>query len=328
MGQLPSEQAKYDILVKKESTTDKAYGCRPEERSVEQLLDYGVVNINKVKGPSSHQVAEFVQKILHIKKAGHSGTLDPAVTGVLMIALEKSTRILQILLPAGKEYVCLMHLHDDFPPQKIEKILKQMVGTIRQMPPIKSAVKRQWREREIYYLDILEIDGREVLFRVGCQAGTYIRKLCHDIGKKLGTNAHMAELIRTKVGLFKDEDMITLQDLTDAYAFWKEGNEKFIKHCIKPTEVALRHVKKVWVMDSAVDSLCHGASLKVPGIVKLTDQVEKDDLIAVFTLKDELVCLCKAEMSSEEMMEEERGLAAKAFKVFMEPDTYPKYKKS
>ncbi len=328
MGKLPFEQIKQKVLSKKRSRTDKAYGCKPDERPVEQLLNTGVINLNKPKGPTSHQVSDYVQKTLHIKKAGHSGTLDPAVTGVLSIALGSSTRILQTLLPVGKEYVCIMHLHKDFPQQQIKKVLKGFVGKIKQLPPIKSAVKRQLREREIYYLDILEIIGRDVLFRVGCEAGTYIRKLCHDIGKKIGTSAHMSELVRTKVGLFTDENMITLQDLADAYAFWKEeGNEKFIRHCIKPVEFAIKHVPHIWVMDSAVDALCHGASLKVPGIVKLHDQIQKDDVVAVLTLKGELICLCKAVMTSEQIMEEDRGVAADAFKVFMAPDTYPKYKK-
>ena len=325
---LPFEQLKRKIITKKKSATDKAYGCNPEERPVENLIEYGVINLNKPKGPTSHQVADFVQRILHIKKAGHSGTLDPAVTGVLPIALGKSTRILQTLLTTGKEYVCILHLHKDFPQQQIKKVMKQFVGKIKQLPPIKSAVKRRIRERQIYYIDILEIEKRDVLFRVGCEAGTYIRKLCHDIGEKIGSNAHMSKLVRTQVGPFTDKEMITLQDLADAYAFWKENNnEKFIRHCIKPVEFAIKHVPHIWVMDNAVDTLCHGASLKVPGIVKLHDQIQTRDIVAVLTLKGELICLCKAAMNSEQMLKEDRGLAAEAFKVFMELDTYPKYTK-
>src|SRR3989344_6104625 len=176
MENLPFEKIEREILVKKESVAN--YGKFPEERSAEELIQYGVVNINKPAGPTSHQVSEYVQRILKIKTAGHSGTLDPNVTGCLPVALERATRITQFLLTAGKEYICLMHLHADITPSRIHQTTKDFTGKIRQLHPLKSAIKRQWREREIYYFEILEIKEREVLFRIGCQAGTYIRKIC------------------------------------------------------------------------------------------------------------------------------------------------------
>ena len=215
-----------EIVVRTEAKTNPARGKNPEERTIHELLDYGMLVLNKPQGPTSHQVTDFVKNILDIKKAGHSGTLDPNVTGVLVIALGKATRVVDVLLKAGKEYVCVLYLHDDVPEETIKKTFKEFLGKIEQLPPKKSAVKRQWRTREIYYLDILEIDGRRVLFRVGCQAGTYIRKLCTDVSAKMGTKGHMQELVRTKVGLFTDEQWVSLHDLKDAYALWKEGDEK------------------------------------------------------------------------------------------------------
>lgn len=321
---LPFENVKREVLVKKESQSDIKYGKRPEERSVEELINYGVVNINKPEGPTSHQVSDYVQKILGIEKAGHSGTLDPRVTGVLPIALGDATRIVQTLLKAGKEYVCLMHLHDEIVQSKIYKTAKEFTGKIKQVPPIRSAVKRQEREREVYYFDILEIDGREVLFRIGCEAGTYIRKIAHDFGKSLKSGAHMAQLVRTKAGCFGDKDWVTLHDLKDAYEFWKEGSEKEIRGVIKPMERAVNHLPKIWVFDSAVSSLCHGANLGVPGVSKLESEIKEGDLVAVFTLKDELICLGNARLNSEKILEEEKGLAVNTTKVFMERDVYPK----
>ena len=183
---LPFEKIKRKILVKKETETDEKLGCKPEERPTEEMINYGVVNIDKCQGPTSHQVSDFVQKILHINKSGHSGTLDPKVTGVLPVALSRATRIVQVLLTAGKEYVGIMHLHKDVSERKLKSTIKKFfLGEIEQMPPIKSAVKRQLRTREIYYFDILEKDKQDALFVVGCQAGTYIRKLIHDLGLKL-----------------------------------------------------------------------------------------------------------------------------------------------
>src|SRR3989344_3125683 len=217
---LPFERIQREILVKKEE--QGIFGKYPEERTIEELIHYGIININKSAGPTSHQVAEYVKRILKIKVSGHSGTLDPNVSGCLPVALDKATRITQFLLTAGKEYICLMHIHKDIPPSKIHKTAKEFVGKIKQLPPIKSAIKRQLREREIYYITILETQGRDVLFKIGCQAGFYIRKFCFDFGIKLGTKAHMAQLIRTKAGPFTDKDWYSLQDLKDAYEFYKQ----------------------------------------------------------------------------------------------------------
>ncbi|MBW3002202.1 RNA-guided pseudouridylation complex pseudouridine synthase subunit Cbf5 [Candidatus Woesearchaeota archaeon] len=326
-NQLPFETIKREILTKKESETDSSYGCKPEERPVDVLINYGVVNINKPKGPTSHQVAEYVQKILCINKAGHSGTLDPAVTGVLPMALGRATRIVQTLLPAGKEYVGIMHLHKPVDKNKIKKVLDEFVGSIKQLPPIKSAVKRQVRERKIYYIEVLEIEEQDVLFRIGCQAGTYIRKFCHDVGKKLKVGGHMAQLMRTKAGPFTEKDMVTLQELSDSYWLWKKKKDEGIKKYIKPVEEAIPQVPKVWILDNAADTVCHGSDLKTPGISKLNTGIKKGDTVAIMSLKDELIALGIADIASDEMIEKERGIAVKTHKVFMETGTYPKFNK-
>ncbi|MBW2971662.1 RNA-guided pseudouridylation complex pseudouridine synthase subunit Cbf5 [Candidatus Woesearchaeota archaeon] len=325
---LPFEKAERKTLVKKEAETSEKYGCAPEKRSVEQLLNLGIINIDKPKGPTSHQVSAYVQKILGAKKGGHSGTLDPKVTGVLPIAVGKGTRVVQTLLVAGKEYVCLMHLHKEVPEADVRKVMKEFTGKITQLPPIKSAVKRQLRERKVYYIDILDIEGQDVLYVIGCQAGTYIRKICHDMGKALGVGAHMAELRRTKAGPFNEKTLVTMHDLTDAYWYYKnEGNERYIRHVIQPVENAVAHLPKIWVMDTTVDTLCHGADLAVPGIAKLDEGIEIDQPVAILTLKGELICLGNARMHSKDMMHKNKGVAVKTRKVFMDPGTYPKMPK-
>jgi len=220
-----------------------------------------------------------------------------------------------------------MHLHEEIPQSKIQKTANEFIGKIRQTPPRRSAVKREERSREIYYLNIYEIDNKDVLFKVGCEAGTYIRTLCHVWGKKLGVGAHMSQLVRTKAGPFTDKDWVSLHDLKDAYEVFKEGDETPIRKVILPVENAVSHLPKIWVFDTTVDSLCHGASLSLPGISKIHSNISENDLVAVFTLKEELVCLGNALMDSGDMIKNERGLAVKTSKVFMEPNTYPKYVK-
>jgi H/ACA ribonucleoprotein complex subunit 4 len=326
---LPFEKIERSVIVKADSPTSGEYGCSPEDRNVKELINYGIINLNKPSGPTSHQVSDYVKKILNLDKAGHSGTLDPKVTGVLPIALGRGTRIVQTLLTAGKEYVCLMYLHDPVPESKIHKSVDKFVGKIKQLPPRRSAIKRQNRFRDVYYLNILEIDGQYILFKIGCQAGTYIRKLVHDWGINLGVGAHMIQLVRTKAGPFRDDSWITFHDLKDAYEIWKEnGDEKHLRDVILTLEHAVSHLPKIWVFDTTVDSLCHGASLSVPGISKVNSGIDVKNVVAVMTLKDELVCLGETLMSTEGIITNDRGLAVRTTKVFMEPNIYPKYVKS
>jgi len=308
------------IFIKKEATGE--FGQEPQERSAKERIEYGVVNIDKPKGPSSHQTSDYVQKILGINKAGHSGTLDPQVTGVQPIALGRATRITQFLLTAQKEYVGIMHLHASVEESLLRDTINQFVGKIQQLPPIKSAVKRQLRTREIYEFEILEIKKNDVLFRVKCQAGTYIRKLCHDLGQALKVGAHMAELRRTQAGPFGEGDsLVTLDDLRDALHYYKEeGSPKYLLHCIQPIENAVKHLPKCWIFDTTIESLSHGRDLAIPGISKL-ENFRKGETIAILTLKGELVAVGEALMSAVEVNMQEKGLAIKVKKVFIEPSS-------
>lgn len=326
MGELPFEKIERETLVRVEAKTDDRFGEYPNKRSIKELLDYSIVNIDKPSGPTSHQVSSFVQKILKIKKSGHSGTLDPKVTGCLAVAIGRGTRIVQSLLTAGKEYICIMHLHSEVDEKTIrEEIEKNFVGKIKQLPPVKSAVKRQWRYRKIYYLEIIQIKDKDVLFKVGCQAGTYIRKLVHDIGDHLGTGAHMAELKRTKAGPFNEKTLCTLQDLADAYHYYEtEKDETKLRKLLQNIESGVDHLPKVWILDTTVNNICNGASLKVPGIAKVESDIQLDEPVAIMTLKNELVAVGISKMISKDMVSKEKGQAVVSSQVFMQPGVYPK----
>jgi len=324
MGKLPFEKER-KLITRRKAETDERFGKRPEERSVEEHIKYGIINLDKPRGPTSHEVVAWVKKILNVKKAGHGGTLDPKVSGVLPIAIEESTKIVQTILPAAKEYVCVMHLHGDVEKRDIKRVFKEFEGEIIQRPPIKSAVKRRLRTRRIYYLELIEFKEKDVLFRVGCDAGTYVRKLCHDIGEVLGCGAHMKELRRTKSGSFTEETLVTLHDVVDAYKFWKDyGKEEYIKKVVRPVEEALIYTPKVVIRDSAVDAICHGADLAIPGIVKVDSEIEIGDLVGIFTLKGELVAIGEALMDTKTILMEDYGIAVKTTRVLMKPSTYPR----
>ena len=325
MNQLPWEKINRRIIIKKEETTSKEYGCKPEDRTIKDLLNNGVICMNKQQGPTSHNFVDMVKKVINTSKIGHGGTLDPNVFGVLPIALGDATRITQALLPAGKEYVCLMHIHKDFNENQLKEIIKNMIGKIKQLPPVRSAVKRQIREKEIYYMEVIEIKGRDVLFKIGCQGGTYVRTICTSIGRQLKTGAHMQELVRTKAGPFSDKEMYNLHDLADAFELYNEGNDKELKRIIKPIEYSIQHLSKIWISDNTVDSICHGADLSIPGIVKLETEIEKGNLIAILSLKEELIGIGEAHKNSEEIESKDKGLAVKLKKVFYQRKVYPKF---
>jgi H/ACA ribonucleoprotein complex subunit 4 len=320
---LPSDK-KYKRIVKIQVKTNPNYGKSPNERSINELINSGVINLDKPSGPTSHQVDSWIKEIFNIEKVGHGGTLDPNATGVLPIGIGDATKALQALLSAGKEYIGIMKLHKDVDKKKIIDVCNSFIGEITQIPPLRSAVKRVKRKRHIYYLDIIQINNRDVLFRVGCEAGTYIRTLCVDISKKLKINAHLSELRRTRVGNISEENSYILQDLKDAYIFWKEEDyKKEIRDIIQPLERLLDHLPKIVIRDSAVDALCHGANLAVPGVVEIDSDIKKGDMVAILTMKNEGVALADSMMSTEEVIQKDKGVCASLVRVLMNKGTYP-----
>ncbi len=327
----PPWETKREVRVKAEGTTDPKHGHKPHERPPAEYIRYGVINLDKPAGPTSHEVAAWTKKILHLQRIGHGGTLDPKVTGVLPITLEDSTKIVQALLHSGKEYVCVMKLHGDTEETRVKKILEEFQNQIYQRPPLRSSVKRQLRTRRIYYIDFFEVNGRNVLFKVGCEGGTYIRKLCYDIGEILGVGAHMQELRRTRAGPFVEtsNSRVRLHDVAYWFGEWKEQKDpKFLHKIIQPMETALALTPKITVRDSAVDALCHGANLTAPGVLSAETGIQKDSMIAVLTLKGEAVALAQALISTDEIMDLKRGTVATLQRVVMPRGTYPKVWKS
>jgi len=326
---LPSDK-KRERLIKDKAKTNPDYGKSPDKRSIEELLHNGIVNIDKPRGPTSHQIDAWIRDFLEVEKVGHGGTLDPNAVGVLPIAIGSAAKSLQFLLSAGKEYVGVMKLHKDVDKKQIIEVCKGFIGQITQLPPLRSAVRRVRRKRWIYYLDVIQIKKRDVLFRVGCESGTYVRTICFDIGKKLKCGAHLSELRRTRVGHLKDEDAVILQDLKDAYIFWKkDGDEKHIRKIVFPVEHLFDHLPRIVIRDSAVDALCHGASLAVPGVVEVDSDIKKGNIALVLTLKDEGVAIVKTTMSTEDIMKKDAGVCGELQRVLMKKDTYPSiWKKS
>ena len=317
------------MIVIDEEPSDPSFGCPPGSRSAAQLLEYGLVPLDKPRGPTSHEVVAWVRRLLGVERAGHSGTLDPPVSGLLPVGLGQATRALSLLLLFPKEYVGVMRVHSSVPRRQFESVMGAFVGEIFQRPPQRSSVSRQTRTRSIYELEVVESVGNLTLFRCLCQSGTYIRKLVYDIGEVLGVGATMVELRRTKVGpIAESSGFTTLHQLNDAMFRLKEGDEAPAKKAILPIESALGDLHRIVVRDSAVDAICHGARLGIPGVLSVSDSMSKDDTVAILSPKLELVAIGKALMTAHEVGTLKRGLAASTERVVMKQGTYPKLWKS
>jgi len=314
-----------NLITIDQDVTSGDYGTYYDKRTVKQLLEYGLIILDKPPGPTSHEVVAWVKRILKIPKAGHSGTLDPQVSGVLPLGLGEATKALGVLLLGPKEYHAITRLHSLPTKEKLEGVLNQFKGEIYQKPPQRSSVLRRTRTRTIYELEMLEQKERLVLLRVLCEAGTYIRKLCYDIGEILGQGATMIELRRTRVHQFNDKNLVTMHDLADAFALWEEDkDDSKLLRLLRPIEHALSEIKSVVIRDSAVDALCHGAQLAIPGILAISPNLKKGDLVAIYTQKGEAVALAEALLSESEIQDATKGYAFQTRRIIMAPNTYPK----
>ncbi|MCD6215457.1 MAG: RNA-guided pseudouridylation complex pseudouridine synthase subunit Cbf5 [Candidatus Aenigmarchaeota archaeon] len=300
----------------------KLSGFYPGARPVEELIKCGFLILDKPSGPTSSTCVHWVKKILGIKKAGHSGTLDPRTTGVLPILLGRATRLMPVLKNLDKEYVAVMHLHKNISQTELERVIKKFVGKIEQIPPVRSAVKRKKRERTIYSIKIIDRAEKNVVIKVNCEAGTYIRKLIHQIGEKID-GAHMIELRRTRVGTFTENKSHSFQELKDSFEFWKQNIEKnSIRSIILPPEIAVEHVPKIIVKDSAVFSLVHGSPLYARGILKLEDSVKKGGITAILSGNGELIGIGVAKLSVKDMIKA-KSLCVKMDRILMKPTDIP-----
>lgn len=310
--------------TREEAQTSDKFGTIPEKRPLDKLLDKGFVIVDKPFGPTSNQVSYWIKEELNLKKAGHFGTLDPNATGVLPVGLNRGTRINPALSETDKEYIFEVKMNEERPEEKIRNVLNQFKGVNKQTPPEKSAVKKEERERKVYEIELIEKEGRKALGRVKCESGFYVRVLVDQISQELDVDAEMTELRRTSQGHLTEENTNTLQEIVDAYHFYKkEGDEEGLREVLNPIENALGDIKKIAVKDSAVHAIANGSDLGTPGISKMQGGIKEGDQVAIITLKGELIALAKAKMSSQDMWDE-RGTAASPENVYMDPEIYPK----
>jgi H/ACA ribonucleoprotein complex subunit 4 len=318
----------FNNLVKlDDDVTNEKYGYYPTSRPIRSLLDYGLILLDKPPGPTSHEVVAWVKRIIGISRAGHSGTLDPGATGLLPIGLGEGTKVLPILLFGPKEYYALARLHGHINDDQLDAVVSQFIGDIYQRPPQRSSVKRATRIRTVYEIERLERYERLVLLRILSQSGTYVRKIIYDIGEILGSGATLVELRRTRVSNLseKNDSLVRMHDLADAVELYKhEEDDTKLRKLIKPIEYCMGGTEAVVVRDSAIDALCHGAQLAIPGILSVSKALKVGSFVGIYSMKGEIVGFGEVAMTREEIESNVKGIAVNIKRIIMKSGSYPK----
>eukprot|EP00800_Vazella_pourtalesii_P021674 TRINITY_DN8168_c0_g1_i1.p1 TRINITY_DN8168_c0_g1~~TRINITY_DN8168_c0_g1_i1.p1 ORF type:complete len:499 (-),score=127.87 TRINITY_DN8168_c0_g1_i1:280-1776(-) len=328
-GEWPLLLKNFDKLnIKSTSFNPIPNGCSPLKRTIGDYLAAGFINLDKPANPSSHEVVAWIKRILRVQKTGHAGTLDPKVTGCLIVCIDRATRLVKAQQSAGKEYVGVVRLHESLSEEKLKSVIEFLQGALFQRPPLISAVKRQLRVRTVYDSKLLEFDQETQIgvFWTKCEAGTYIRTLCVHMGYLLGVGAHMQELRRVRSGVQSENDnMVTMHDVLDAQ--WMLDNlrdETYMRRVVKPLEALLTRHKRVVIKDTAVNAICYGAKVMIPGVLRYEDGIEVEEEIVVMTTKGEAVALAIAHMTTAVICTAEQGIVARIKRVIMARDVYPR----
>ena len=288
---------------------------------IAELLRCSFVIIDKPRGPSSHEVAAWVRKLTGANKSGHSGTLDPNVSGVLPVGIGKATKLLPFLTTRDKKYVCLMRTKRKLAPQEFLKMFKRFEGEITQTPPRESAVAKRPRTRKVYYINAIHLQPNNALFEVHCEAGTYIRVLVQDFGRICG-GAEMLELRRIAVGAIPEEKAMNLQDLSDAIWAARQGEESALGRSLIPPQEALS-LRKVVMRNTAVEAVCAGAPLYAPGLSSFDDGISPGEAVSLLSEDGRFVGVGRASLHSDEMGAHSTGVICTPETIVMERGTYP-----
>jgi predicted rRNA pseudouridine synthase len=290
----------------------------------ERIRSGAFLLIDKPRGPSSHQVTAWVRQLLGVGTAGHAGTLDPNVSGLLWVGVGPALKLLPLVLEFPKRYLGVIEFHGPVEPAALAGMLREFTGPLYQTPPVRSAVKRQRRVRTIYRLDRLDSDGARHLVDVVCDSGTYIRTLAVDLGDALGAGAHLAELRRTGTGPFDEPSSVGLPTLSDAVARDAGGDPRPLLALLHPMEEVWREFPSVVAKDAAASAVAHGADLAPGGISGIGRPFEEGARVVIVNRRNELLAWGTALRPSTEVRSHAPGWAIDCERVFVTPAQYPK----
>ncbi len=306
--------------------TNNSFGCNPEERPLEELLECGIILVDKPPGPSSHQLAAWARSMLGINRIGHGGTLDPFATGLLTLLCGRSTKITAELLRKPKSYVAVIRFKTPVPEDELKSLVNAMKGEIFNVPPKESAVKVQVRTREVSESRLVQTEegDRVHLLSISCEAGTYIRTMVKDLGLLSGNKCELLELHRSRSGPLEDQMACSMQQLADAVFLWKEHDDpRGLERLVCPVETVLNDIPMIVIKDGAVSALSHGAPLARPGVVSVPKGLPLGSTVLISSLKGEAVAISELSVHSDSIPEMRSGQIAAPKTVIMPPGTYP-----
>ncbi|KAI5170586.1 H/ACA ribonucleoprotein complex subunit 4 [Nematocida sp. LUAm3] len=313
-----------EMNIKSTTYTPTNCGYTPSNRPLNVYMQYGIINLDKPCNPSSHEVVSWIKSILKCERTGHSGTLDPIVSGALPVCLNKATRIAKAQQDAGKEYVAVVKFHHPVTEKQFKEILSQQTGLLLQRPPEQCAVKRNLRIRKVEKIEFIEFNENKQLgmFRVSCEAGTYIRSLCVHIGMYLGVSSEMVDLRRTRSGVVREESLTTMHDVLDSYYMYNQTrDETYLRRVVLPLESLLVNYPRIIVKDSTINAICYGGQLTAKGVLRYDNFLHRDTVVIV-SPKGEAIALGVALVTAAQLSMMEHGQVTRTKRVIMEKDTY------
>ena len=312
-------------VLDENAQTDEAFGCAPDDRSLEQRLASGFILLDKPAGPTSHQLAAWARDLLGLERLGHGGTLDPFATGVLPLMTGRCMKITNKILKHKKTYIAVLRFKSMPDESTLAATIASLTGRIYNVPPEVSAVKVQVRTRTIHDFELLDVDGNDAITRIVCDAGTYIRTMARDMGLLLNTPVELKELRRETSGVFTLDHCVTMDQLADAVWLWKEcGDEEALKAMVHPIEKLLAKAPRCQIKDSAVAAVAYGAPLLRPGLVTLPSGLKKGKELLVTSLKGEAVGYVKLKADADEIATMSDGEIARPSMVLMDTEVYPR----
>jgi len=302
-----------------------APGALPFPPEVDARLRTGAfLLVDKPRGPSSHQVTAWARDLLGVRTAGHSGTLDPGVSGLLWVGVGGALKLLPLLLEFPKRYVGLVRFHGEATDRDLARVLAEFHGPVYQTPPVRSAVKRERRVRTIHRLELVERRGPEVLLDVVAESGTYVRTLAVDLGEALGVEAHLEELRRTGNGPFTEARAVPLSRVADAAYAARRGDPAALLELLHPIEEVWREFPAIVVKDSAAISVAHGSDLASGGILAMPRTFSEGQSVVLLTRLGDLLATGVALVDRDEIRHHRHGWVIDAKRVLVDPAKLPK----
>ncbi len=289
----------------------------------QRIADGAFVLLDKPRGPTSHQVTAWARDLLGVTSAGHAGTLDPNVSGVLWVGVGKAARLVPLVLEFPKTYVGVVVLHGEVAAARRDGVLAEFVGPLYQTPPVRSAVKRERRVRTIRALELLEADPPRLLLRVVADSGTYVRTLAVDLGDALGVGAHLEELRRTATGPFDERSAVPLARLADARSAADDGESAPLLELLRPVEEVWREFPTLVLKEPAASAVAHGAPLAPGGVASASAPFARGDRVVLVSRRRELVALGVALRGATEPATGHDNWIVGSTKVFADPERFP-----